>query len=170
MNYTDARSLIKSGDLLSFKPNDTKFLHVLTQAVTKSEYYHSGVAVWITVDRVRRLFICEATRVGRRLVPLSIYSTHKFDVTECPVQFQDMEESLLERVGYVGYGFMDFVSIGVRNLFGVTLRDSKGEVCSEMVQKEYKKAGFNCQEYPYSPGELKDTLNRLGFNDKLSVF
>ncbi len=173
MNYEEARSLIQNGDLLSFMVGrkDRSFFHSLTQAVTRSPYYHSGIAVWMhTQGGQSRLFVCEAHRGGRRLVPLSMYSNTRFDVTECPVDFKLIEKSLIERVGNVPYGFLDYISVGLRMLFGITAKDDSGaEICSEMAQDLYYNAGLRMPEDPLAPNELKDFVNKMGYADRVHV-
>lgn len=170
LSYDEARSLIQDGDLLSFVPHSNNLLHRITQWVTKSSYYHSGVAVWMeSTGHIRRLFVCEAHRSGRRLIPLSMYKGTKFDVTCCPIDWEFIEEGLLDNVGKIKYGFMDFVFVGVRDLFGITLRDTDGEICSEMVQDAYNKAGLRMPDYVLSPGELYEYLKASGIEDRVQV-
>ena len=170
LQYEAARSLIQDGDLLSFVPNDKKILHVATQKVTKSDYYHSGIAVWMnTRCGASRLFVCEATRSGRHVIPLSCYRSYRFDVTACPVEFCKFEDNLLERVGKVPYGFLDFITVGARNLFGITLKDANGEICSEVVQKQYSYAGMSMPSYILSPGELYEYMKACGIQDRVHV-
>lgn len=169
--YDEARKLIQSGDIISFVPHGSNPLHVITQLVTKSEYYHTGVATWLyTSNGNQRLFVCEAHRSGRRLVPLSIYRGTQFDVTRCPVSFDLMEDRLLAKVGQVKYGFRDFVGIGFRELFGLVIKDEKGEICSEMVQDALWIAGMKIPEDTVmSPGELYRYLKGMGMEDRVKV-
>ena len=168
--YEEARSLIKNGDLISFCPNDRNWLHRLTLKVTQSDYYHSGMAVWLEAEfGTRRLFVCEAHKSGRRLVPLSLYENNSFDVLACPVEFHKIEAPALDRVGKVKYGFMDFIAVGLRILFGIHLKDQSGEICSEFIQDEYNKAGFSMPQEVLSPGELHGYLLSLGIEHRVSV-
>lgn len=139
--------------------------------VTNSSYYHTGIAVWLSSENsLPRLFICEAQPAGRRLVPLSIYSDLHFDVTKCPVDFGLIERPLLEKVGSVPYGFLDYIGIGMRMLFGITAKDDNGaEICSEMAQDLFRKAGLIIPEHPLAPSELKKFINDLGFEDRVLV-
>lgn len=173
LSYQEARPLIKNGDLLSFKVSrkNRTFLHDLTKAVTRSHYYHSGIAVWMfTQGGEGRLFICEAHREGRRLVPLSMYSNVHFDVTVCPVEFSLIEKSMLERVGTVPYGFLDYITVGLRMTFGISAKNDEGaEICSEMAQNLFSEAGFKVPDYPMAPNELKDYVNYMGYSDRVQV-
>ncbi len=173
LDYNTGRLLIKNGDLLSFKPrkNHTKLIQRLTQLVTRSSYYHSGIAVWLKSENViARLFVCEAHKSGRRIVPLSVYSSHEFAVTECPVNFNLIERELVERVGFVPYGTIDYIVIGLRMLFGITAKNKSGqEVCSEMIQMLYRSVGLDLPKYALAPGELKEMVNSLGYNDRVYI-
>lgn len=173
MSYKEARSFIKNGDLLTFMVGhkDYRLLHKLTKFVTRSPYYHTGIAVWMSTDSGEsRLFICEAHRTGRRLVPLSMYSNLRFDVTTCPVEFNLIEKPLLELVGSVPYGFLDYIGVGLRMLFGITAKDDDGsEICSEMAQDLFYKAGLSIPDVPFAPNELKHFINTIGFADKVYV-
>lgn len=170
LQYEKARELICNGDLLSFTPHDANFIHALTLRVTNSKYYHTGLAVWLQSPCGQpRLFVCEAVRGGRRLVPLSIYSNTAFDVTCCPVDFDKMEGHMLERVGRVPYGFCDFIAVGLRRLFGIHLRNQRGEICSELAQKMYEKAGLHLFDEVLSPGEIYALLKEKGVPDRVHV-
>lgn len=173
VSYEEARSLIKSGDLLSFRTGsrDAKPMHWLTEMVTRSPYYHTGIAVWLSSEGGEsRLFICEAQPSGRRLVPLSMFANLHFDVTESPVAFELIEKMMLERVGAVPYGFLDYIGVGVRMLFGIAAKDDNGaEICSEMAQDLFRKAGLVIPEHPLAPNELKEFINDLGFKDRILV-
>ena len=171
LTYDDARELIQSGDSISFVPHDNNPLHVITQLVTKSEYYHTGVAVWMYTSTGRsRLQVCEAHRSGRRLVPLSLYRGTRFDVTKGLIDFDLIEGPLLDKVGKVKYGFRDFVGIGFRELFGLTIKDESGEICSEVVQDALWRAGLNIpRDTVMSPGERYRYLKGMGIEDRVKV-
>ncbi len=174
MSYEEARGNIQNGDVLSFitgHKNGKALFRQLTKAVTNSSYYHTGIAVWLSsVNSAPRLFICEAQPAGRRLVPLSFYSDLHFDVTKCPVDFSLIEKPLLEKVGSVPYGFLDYIGIGMRVLFGITAKDDDGaEICSEMAQDLFRDAGLAISENPFAPSELKKFINDLGFEDRVLV-
>lgn len=71
MKYEDARTLIKTGDLLAWSAGGWSNWHdiqvSLVRMFTKSEYSHVGMA-WADHERV---FIFEAVGAGVRLFPLS---------------------------------------------------------------------------------------------------
>lgn len=79
MRYEDARDAIETGDLLFLRG---RLLHShLIQVWTRSVYSHVGVAVWIQVGSIRRLFVVEALEgKGVRLYPLSRYISAGEDV------------------------------------------------------------------------------------------
>lgn len=173
MNYDGARTLIQNGDLLSFMVGhkDRKLTHKLTELVTNSPYYHSGIAVWLSsAHGESRLFICEAKPTGRQIVPLSMYSNLRFDVTRCPVEFRAIERPMLEKVGSVPYSILDYVTVGLRMMFGISAKDDTGaEICSEMAQDLYYNAGLALPEEPLAPNELKEYLNATGYEDRVHV-
>jgi hypothetical protein len=173
MSYKDARPLIQNGDVVSFMVGhkDHLILHKLTKLVTRSPYYHTGLAVWIaTSSGESRLFVCEAYPGGRRLIPLSVYSNLRFDVTPCPVAFDLIEKPMLERVGSVPYGFWDYFAVGLRMLFGITAKDNEGtEICSEMAQDLFFNADFPIPIMPLAPNELKEFINNAGIADRVSI-
>lgn len=79
MRYEEARGAIETGDLLFFRG---RLLHSrFIQIWTRSVYSHVGVAVWIEVGPIRRLFVVEALEgKGVRLYPLSRYISDGADV------------------------------------------------------------------------------------------
>ena len=58
---------------------------------------------------------------GKRIIPLSNYSDHRLEVQPLPEQFEfaKMEGLLMTRVGQQAYSLLDFVSIGLREFFGI---------------------------------------------------
>jgi hypothetical protein len=125
----------------------------------KSEYYHCGIAMWLQSNSgVKRLFICEAG-TKRRLILLSVYKGLDFDVIACPVDFELVEDSLLNRVGVAKYSFATYLAVGLRYLLGISFEQQRGEICSMLVQSEYRRAGLEAlPEVVMSPGELHNWL------------
>lgn len=92
MRYEDARGAIDTGDLLFFRG---RLLHShVIQVWTRSVYSHVGVAVWIEVGSIRRLFVVEALEgKGVRLYPLSRYISAGEEVDWYAVTDPDFERS-----------------------------------------------------------------------------
>ncbi len=80
LNYADARTQIRSGDLLMC--SGTSMLSSLIQAATGSIWSHIGVIIrW---DEIDRIMICESIEsIGVRTVPLSFY-LNNYDGKEKP--------------------------------------------------------------------------------------
>lgn len=169
-SYAEVRSLICNGDLLTFSKNAQSSLwHRFTTRVLRSPYYHCGLAVWMTSDNgTRRLFICEAG-TSRRILLLSAYTGLDFDVIGCPADFNKFEDSLLERVGVERYSIITYIAVGLRFLIGLPTKDPSGEICSEMVQKAYRKGGFYLPRTIMSPGELHAYVLERGAKLKFIV-
>lgn len=172
LSYEEARDHICNGDLLSFSKNaESSLWHRFTTRVLRSPFYHCGIAMWLTSNNgEKRLFICEAGN-KRRIILLSTYSGLDFDVIKCPVDFNDIEFRLLDRVGIAKYSIRTYISVGLRFLFGFTSRDQSGEICSEMIQREYRQAGLHYLPLydVLSPGELHDMLLSNGATLKFKV-
>ena len=170
LKYAEARELIQDGDIVSVKPCDYNPVHLVVCWVTKKPFYHTAIALWMySTGGTKRLFVCEAHRSGRRLVPMSKYESNEMVVKCAPLPFAKIEESLLSRVGFVPYAFWDLIVVGVRILFGRLWKDSKAEICSELAQDIYSEAGFTMPDYVLSPGELDSYLESCGVPDRVLI-
>jgi len=168
--YSEARELIQDGDVLSFKPKKHEFCKRITCWVTNTQYYHTAFAVWLSPKvGEKRLFAIEAHAGGRRLVPMSIYDNSIFDVTVCPIKFSKVEAEVIERVAKVPYGYLDFIIIGLREMFGFPRSGADGEVCSEFVAVTLNAGGFKIEDTEISPGKLDALLMSRGVERRVLV-
>ena len=146
--------------------------HKFTTWVIKDPHFHCGIALWMTTrSGVPRLFICEAG-IKRRVILLSSYLGSDMDVLKAPVDIGKYEEHMLSRVGVTPYSLWDYLSVALRIWLDVPVRcpfGNKGEICSEMVQKEYATAGYPTAHIVLSPGELYRLLLRDGCELRVRV-
>lgn len=104
MRYSEARRLIKSGDILAFTHRkfsswyDLKVMAV--RFFTASKHCHVGIA-WVMGGRV---WLLEAVQPKVRIVPLSLYAEEGFDVLPMGTPMSKAElETALSQVGKAGY-------------------------------------------------------------------
>lgn len=170
VNYEQARNEIHDGDLIFFKNGDSIWSH-MTEALTKSPIYHCGIAFWIRDPLYKsRLMVVEANQGGRRIVSLSSYSKHEYDVLASPLDWVKYCDEVLDNTGAVPYSKIEFVAIGLLEAFGIRRRkDDKGEVCSKMIAEYCKSAGTELETTDISPAKLKSTLLELGFEQRCTV-
>jgi hypothetical protein len=140
MSYNEIRSKIKSGDLVFLKAAG---IGKAITAITGGTYSHCGIAVWLHDEYTERLMLIEAFEGGRRVVSLSCYANRQFIVLDSELNYSAISSEALDNTGKVGYGYFDFIKIGIRDLLmrhGIApvFRDSPGEVCSEFVAKMLK--------------------------------
>lgn len=126
MKYTDARSLIESGDILfwSHKPVRSWYdLQIwLVRALTRSEWSHVGIA-WAVGGR---LFVLEAVSSGVRIFPLS--RAGDFTWVKRGAFTTEKEVFSLAHVGEP-YSRWD----AIRSLFGASNNKDSLWFCSEFV-------------------------------------
>lgn len=170
LKYLDARELIQDGDILSFRPHPSEYVKRLTCLVTNTPYYHTGMAVWLSPEvGIKRLFVIEAHKGGRRLIPMSLYEEDIIDVICCPIDFSKVSAEVLEKVGKVPYGYIDFVIIGLKEMIGLPSTDHSGEVCSEFVAKTCVAGGVKISDTDISPGKLDAELIKLGAQRRVLI-
>lgn len=152
MDYATARNQIQDGDLILEKGRKGLFAW-LTKIVTRSEYTHAAVAVWLQGG----LYIAEINGGGNHLVPLS-QITQAFDVFRPAGLWPDTREVILNSLrDKVSYSILDAFTIGLRDLFSLRLPVSRnGLVCSQYAFIVLRDAGWGywgCPELP-SPADL----------------
>jgi hypothetical protein len=163
MTYEQARELIQDGDIISFfklKSNGTLTSNIIS-FFTKSEIYHTAMAVWLTSDNgERRLFVVEADPANRLLVPLSVFSDHNFTVLAKPdyVDFKKISPKLINKVGTAKYSYLKAINSGIRQYFNFPVLASTGEFCSELVLKMWQLGGFKINDTLLDPTELEKVL------------
>lgn len=156
--YVEARKLIHSGDIVFIK-NGYSLGSRLTQFITASTIYHTGIAFWVTGPNSKpHLLILESHQGGRRIVTLSSYARHDIEVIESPIDWESHGSAFLEQTGVVKYSILEYLAIGMRELLciPISLRRSY-EVCSKLVAL-YLRSGRILVEDDISPGLLYRTL------------
>lgn len=145
MNYAEARSQIRSGQAILIKGR-SHGLNALIRWITRSDYTHAGLAVWIGEG----LYLAEMNAGGNHLVPLSRFADLPLDVFNPPVYLpQGLDDgyayhvldSLREKINY---DFADLLRIALHNLLHLHLprTDTGGLVCSSYVAWVYRRCGW----------------------------
>lgn len=167
------RDMIQSGDLISFfTSHEESALHRVTtesvQFFTGSRIYHTGIAVWVTPDghTQRRLMLCEAVGVGRRLVNMSKFADHKMEIHAVPPGLDRIKivDYMLSGIG-TSYSFWNLAAIAMSEFFGYEpRRNKKSQVCSETAALAWQAGGFSFgdQTTSMSPGRLRNFLGTRG--------
>ncbi|MFI5447742.1 hypothetical protein [Polaromonas sp. UC242_47] len=149
MNYVEARSHIKTGDLIALRTTHGGF-PALVRWFTKSPYTHTAVALWMC----DRLMMIE-TRIVAGIVPMSQLGDTDFDVIRCPVA--DPEYVFIEAFNILGtpinYDFIDLLRIAARLKLGWKAPDADDgrKVCSALSAAVYRLAGWNPAGLPGIP-------------------
>ena len=180
MTFEEARPLIKNGDAINIYRTDgwslKSPLYGIINFMSGSPIYHVVVAMWMTTPNgTQRLMCVEANLLGgKRIVPLSIYRRRRMEVMPWPANynFGMMEEKLVARVATQPYGLVNFITIGLREFFGIKKQArsiSKGQVCSELVSEAWIEGGFPFNETVISPGKLKGEMMRLGVSPSIVI-
>lgn len=178
IDYSESRSLIKSGDIVFIKKTNRHSLvsSLISKVITfftGGKYYHVGIAIWMTSDNgMKRLFFVDANTGNRRIVPLSEYEGFGMTVIESPVFIKSYENDLLKKVGKIKYGYIDAIVIGLFERFGISNKhlDFSGECCSEMITKMLNK-GMKHDKLPImvSPNKLIHILIDRGHKIKFDI-
>lgn len=153
-SYADARSQIKTGDLIAVRSTHGGFA-ALVRWVTRSPYTHTAVAIWVC----NRLLMVE-TRILAGIVPASQLDNKDFDVIRCPVA--DPEYVVIEAFSIlglpIGYDFVDLLRIAARLWLGWKAPevDDDSKICSALSVAIYRLAGWRPVGLPGipAPGEV----------------
>lgn len=176
LSYQEAREKIETGDLI-FMHRAGKGLrvvfHSLINFFTGSPIYHTGVAIWVTTPGgYRRLMVADIhAQGGRRLVPLSLFSISKMEVVKVP-EYADlikMEGYMMERVGVMDYGFLDLIMVGLREFFGLPMKDTRGDVCSAYSAKIWIAGNVPLIDTLISPGRLYNDVKKIGLAPSFQI-
>ncbi len=180
MNFEAARPFIKNGDAINiYRPEGWSLktpLYAVINFMTGSPIYHVVVALWMTTPNgTPRLMCVEANLFGgKRIVPLSLYMQRRMEVMPWPenLDFGKMEEKLVDRVAQQPYGMFSFITIGLREFFGIkrkAKRVGQGQVCSELVSDAWMEGGFPFNDEVVSPGKLKGEMMKLGVQPSIVI-
>jgi hypothetical protein len=172
MKYEEARHLIQSGDLVFFGTDKT-LLGRFISWWSGSHYTHAAIAVRMSpigcsADRV---LIIEEHTGGQRIINLSagLVGRRSTIIIAAPVDWSLYGDKLLDSTGAVEYAYAALIQIGLREKFGLKLKDIKGEVCSEMVAQVLKFHGIAIPTTQVSPGFLLELLTTLGFKQRVEI-
>jgi hypothetical protein len=152
MNYAEARSQIKTGDLVGVR-DVHNVLGTLTQDLTHSPYTHTGVAVWLG----ERLFMADLNS-GRNALH-AVSQLDNFDVCDPPpgLERPKIEAAIFDWLAKsINYGMAAFVLIGLKCALKlkVFIHWRKIIVCSGGSVEIYENAGWGEHSRMISPGEL----------------
>jgi hypothetical protein len=179
-SYFGARDQIANGDIINiYAPAQFSFmtlLYCIIKFFTKSSVVHSVIALWMSAPSGEKKLMCVESNIkgGKRIVPLSHYMNQKMEVIHLPsdIPFSGMEDVLLARVSDQNYALIDFISIGMKEYFGIQKfkeYDTGGQVCSELCADAWIKAGVKLPETLVSPGKLKADLAALNIHPSLNI-
>ena len=144
MSYLDARSQIKSGDLLAWSHRGWRTWYdwkiQIVRLATRSEYSHVGIA-WVTGGRV---FVLESVSPLARIVPLSTLLPCYWIPTGAAWSYE-AEEYALSLVGTAKYSQWE----AVKALFWRNKDDARWQ-CAELVLSVLARCRvfLNCRATP----------------------
>lgn len=140
--YEEMRNLIEDGDIMFFRKNTTIISRII-QWLTVSPYFHVAIAFWIGSPHGRRLMIAEAQGgTKRRIVNASFYSNLDQDVLKAPVEWSNIEEDVMSKIGITNYSYSDAIFAGLTAFFkkhlGLKIKvnqntNTNDEICSEFI-------------------------------------
>lgn len=179
VSYNVGRTMIKSGDIISFFESHEehriqRFTTKLILYFTGARIYHSAIAIWVNPDGNARprLMLIEAVGVGRRLVNLSHFSNRKMEVHHLPesIDRKFVLEYMLDGIG-TKYGFFQLAKIAFTEFFGAKPSTRKqGQVCSEACAIAWELGGFiGFETTAMSPGRLRNALAANGVPPSLMI-
>lgn len=167
-NYDDLRDSMKDGQVVFIKGNN--LFHRFVKWVTRGNFTHCGMLVWMTDDAgYRNLMVVESSAGGARIVTLRSYVHRGFSVVDINFDWSKYGAVILDATGVTHYSILNFVVIGVkelllqagmRTLAGLIKYKSTGEVCSEFIADELYSRGL-VQDTKVSPNALYYTLSTM---------
>lgn len=173
VKYKDAREQVKTGDIVFMKGESpgSRFIRFFT----RSKYSHVGIAFWMSdvLTGKRRLMVAESNIGGTRVVSLSSYAHEGIDIYDGlnSSEWLFASSGVLDSMGAIKYSYLDFVTIYIKESFGMNLGDVRGQVCSEFVSKilkQYCKRFKNMAELQ-SPQNLSVAMKLFGSALKLET-
>lgn len=149
--YSEIRSDIKTGDLISWKAGKVNsifsFILYVYQKILKPKSVHVGIVV---NDIGGRLLVVEARPPAVRIFPLSMMEDFYLIKTNIPYEQNDID-FLLKKLG-VKYGALDVI----KGLFYLD-NDRERLYCSEIADLYYKHIKYLSEGY-YDAGRTPDQL------------
>lgn len=138
MTYLEARSKIRSGDLLAWSHRSWgswyDFKIQMVRMFTRSEYCHVGVA-WVVAGRV---FVLEAVSAGVRIFPLSLEVPFYWVPMKFPWTF-GVEKWAMAQAGKP-YSQIRAILAGLRL---IKIGENTYTECAEYAHEVYKQAGID---------------------------
>jgi len=170
MKYLEARPLIQSGDLIFFGPSSSMFSRFEVWW-TQREYAHCAIAVRVGIEGQDRLMVVEQHLGGQRIVTLSSYLKGRplITVVKSPVPWGLYGADLVEQSGAVDYSLPELAAIGLREKFGLKVKDFSGVVCSAMIAQVLITHGIRIPTTQVSPGLLYRQVRDQGFTDRFNI-
>lgn len=158
MNYDEARSQIKEGDMIAICGTEG-FLTPLTKFFTRSRYTHVGVAHWMDGG----LWLAEINAGANHATPLSQFTVYDFDVFIKPVECTgDMKQAINDALRVkIHYGFASLPVIGLMNWLRIKafIHARKILSCAGFTVMIYELAGFPEYTRVLSPADLAAKLD-----------
>ena len=157
MDYKQARSSIKTGDLIAIRTAHN-WLGWLTQFFTRSPYTHCGIALWID----NGLYLAELNGGRNHITPLSQWVGTDFDVYDPPLGLNHIIDSIFFWLRVpVDYGFIAFVTIGLLHWFRIKkfVHWRQNFVCSGWCVAVYEESGWPEHSRMLSPQDLTELLS-----------
>lgn len=153
MEYAEARTEIKTGDLLAWS-SDTWVGNIIRMG-TRSSYSHVGVAMWVQEGDACRLLVAES-REGRgvQVLPLSHRSSFEW-VKGTDIQ---NETAMREFVWHTLGRPYDWASI-LKRVFGLRMASNNRFTCNEFASVCLMKGGA-LASLQDDPGALMQVVKR----------
>lgn len=155
--YQARRSQIKSGDAVFMKPDYShgslldKAKRLLIQWWTKSEYTHCGFVVEYATPSVRRLMLCDMTKRGCCLTPLS--EAGEFWFASAPRKMKaSTGEWVLSKLGKLQYSELEAAFGGI-GILGPS--ENAKSMCAELLRDMLKMDGYKNLPSVVTPESLR---------------
>lgn len=166
VSIKEAKPLIQDGDIiLVCKTKASSFFGKAISFVERSEVYHAGIAIWLTLPMgCKELFIAEADTGGTRLANIAQYHEERMRVLAKPEHVNNSSyfRQLFATLGSTKYSFKKSLWSAVRQYIRLPDLNDNGQFCSELVAKCWKKGGFQLMESEVDPKKLEQYLLQRG--------
>lgn len=154
VNYTEAKQIIKDGDIVFVHGVPTDIVQALIMFFTGSRFSHCFIAFHVEICGTETVMCVEAQgHTRRRVIPFSLYDDHVFTIVAAPKHWNDVKDTALRDVGIAKYNMLRAIYIGIREYcirrFQIELPPfpRTNEVCSDFCGDVY---GIENQGSPQS--------------------
>lgn len=159
MDYDHARGTIRNGAIMFY--GAVTWRQKLISMITRGKYSHVAIAFWSTTDDgTRKLFLVESTTGGRRIVNASAYRHRKTTVVDIGLDWNNVDEYVLDQTGSIKYGYLDFIKLGIKRVLKWIPFTKTEEVCSEMAADVIKYSGVPIDTF-VDPNGLYQKLHEI---------